>query len=96
MRAHIIVPDELIAAVDALVGTRRRSRFIAEAIEEKLRQDRLLDAFDDFAGSLAGVDVPGWETSEAAADWVRSMRREEPNPWDSGEHASPDGTTDAA
>jgi hypothetical protein len=26
------------------------------------------------AGSLADVAFPGWETSEAAAEWVRALR----------------------
>ena len=28
-----------------------------------------------FAGALATVDIPGWETSEAAAEWVRASRQ---------------------
>ena len=27
------------------------------------------------AGSLADVDIPGWDTKEAAAEWVRALRR---------------------
>ena len=27
------------------------------------------------AGSLADVDIPGWETSESAAEWVRASRQ---------------------
>jgi hypothetical protein len=76
MRAHIVVPDELIAEVDAQVGQRKRSRFIVEAIEEKLRNISALEAFDAVAGSLVGVDIPGWETPESATEWVRAMRRE--------------------
>jgi hypothetical protein len=26
------------------------------------------------AGSLADVDIPGWDASEAAAEWVRALR----------------------
>jgi hypothetical protein len=76
MRAHIVVPDELIAEVDAQVGQRKRSRFIAEAIEEKLRTNRVLDAFDQVAGFLVDADIPGWETPESRVEWVRNLRRE--------------------
>lgn len=76
MRAHIVVPDNLIAEVDAHVGQRKRSRFIAEAIEDKLRNIRALAAFDAVAGSLVGVDIPGWETPESASEWVRAIRQE--------------------
>jgi hypothetical protein len=74
MRAHVVIPDELIADVDAQVGKRGRSRFITEAIADKLRRQRALAAFDEFAGSLADVDVPGWETPESAAEWAHDMR----------------------
>ena len=76
MRTHVVVPDGLIAAIDARVGQRKRSRFITEAIEEKLRRAELLEAFDAVAGSLADADVPGWETPEATSEWVRAIRRE--------------------
>jgi hypothetical protein len=75
MRAHVIVPDDLIAEVDALVGPRKRSEFIAEAMREKLRRERLTAAAEAAAGSLVGVDTPGWETPESTSEWVRSLRR---------------------
>ena len=76
MRAHIVVPDELIAEIDARVGQRKRSRFIAEAIEEKLRTDRVLKAFDQVAGSLVDADISEWETPASRVEWVRNLRRE--------------------
>ena len=75
MRTHVIMPPELVKEVDELVGKRKRSRFVAEAVEEKLRRQRLLDLFDEMAGSLKDVDIPGWETPESTAEWVRAMRR---------------------
>jgi metal-responsive CopG/Arc/MetJ family transcriptional regulator len=73
-RAHVVMPEDLLRRVDALVGERGRSRFITEAVEEQLkRRDRVV-AFERFAGSLQDVDIPGWETSEAAAEWVHNLR----------------------
>ena len=77
-RAHIVMPVELVDEIDAQVGPRKRSRFVQEAVEEKLRRQRMLDSLDEMAGSLADVDIPGWETPEAAAEWVRALRRGEP------------------
>jgi len=77
-RAHIVMPAELIEAVDAQVGPRGRSQFVQEAVAEKLRRQRILADLDEMAGSLANVDIPGWETPEAAAEWVRALRRGEP------------------
>ena len=74
-RAHVVMPQELIEEVDELVGPRRRSRFVQEAVEEKLRRLRRIRAYDDFADSLADADIPGWETSESTIEWVRAQRR---------------------
>lgn len=74
MRTHIIVPDELIKEVDKVVGPRRRSSFITEAIERELKHERLMKSARKVAGSLKDVDIPGWETRESAAKWVHDSR----------------------
>ncbi len=86
-RAHIVMPAELVDEIDAQVGPRGRSRFVQEAVEEKLRRQRLQASLAEMAGSLADVDIPGWETPEAAAEWVRALRRGEPV----GVSTTPDG-----
>jgi hypothetical protein len=73
-RVHVMVPTELLSALDATVGERRRSHFIVEAIETELRRQRLRRALSEMEGSLANVDIPGWETRESAAAWVRALR----------------------
>ncbi len=75
VRTQVTLPRQIVEAVDALVGKRGRSKFFAEAAGEKLARVRLLEAARRAAGSLADVDTPGWETSEAAAEWVRASRR---------------------
>jgi metal-responsive CopG/Arc/MetJ family transcriptional regulator len=70
------MPDDLLAEVDDLVGPRKRSEFFVEAVREKLRRARLQAAAEAAAGSLVGVDIPGWETSESAAEWVHNLRRQ--------------------
>jgi predicted transcriptional regulator len=76
VRTHIVMPKELVAEVDHLVGPRRRSEFIAEAVAEKVARERLRQAAHKVAGSLADVDTPGWETPESTVEWVRALRRE--------------------
>jgi len=73
-RIHIVMPGDLVAAIDALVGQRRRSQFIAETISAELRRRRLDAALAEMDGALADFDIPGWETPEAAAAWVRALR----------------------
>ncbi len=41
MRTHVILPDDLVEGVDKLVGKRKRSRFVEEAVLEKLKRERL-------------------------------------------------------
>ena len=77
-RVHVIMPEELVDAVDALVGKRRRSKFLAITIAAELRRRRLRVALVEMEGSLADIDIPGWESSEAAAEWVRALRRGDP------------------
>lgn len=43
--------------------------------DDKLRIERLLEAIDKAAGSLVDVDIPGWESREAAVEWGRASRR---------------------
>ena len=81
IRTHVVITPELLRAIDRLVGPRGRSRFFAQAAEEKLARERLLQAFSKVVGSLENVDIPGWESAEAAAEWVRALRRADDDPW---------------
>lgn len=75
MRTHVVLPDEVVKGVDELVGKRRRSRFIAEAVSERLRRERLLKAIREGAGILDASRHPEWSTPEKVAEWVRALRR---------------------
>jgi hypothetical protein len=74
-RAHVMMPAELLRAIDALVGQRKRSQFIQEAVEEKLALMRRAEAFDRVVGSIADGDVPAWETRESTEEWLRELRQ---------------------
>ena len=74
VRAHIVVPEEVVRAVDELVGERGRSKFFKEAVEEKLKKAVRTRMLEDMAGSLVDADTPGWETPESTDRWVRASR----------------------
>jgi len=76
VRTHVVMPTELVRSIDELVGRRARSRFLAEAAQEKLRRVRQRQAIESVAGSLRNANIPGWETPEAASEWVRASREE--------------------
>lgn len=87
IRTHVVMPEEIVQTIDALVGRRARSKFLAEAAQEKLRRLRQRQAVENVAGSLRDVAIPGWETPEATVAWVRHGRDEadarlEPSPDD--------------
>jgi hypothetical protein len=75
-RAHVVIPEDLLHEVDALVGPRRRSEFFVEAAREKVQRERLRTLAHEMAGSLSDQQISGWETPEAASAWVRSLRLE--------------------
>ena len=76
VRTHLVLPEDLVRAVDALAGKRRRSRFIEDAIREKLKRETLLSVLKETAGTLSAEDHPHWDTPENVASWVRDLRRE--------------------
>jgi hypothetical protein len=76
-RIHVLLPETLVDRIDEMVGKRERSRFIAEVLDGEVRRRRMRAALDELHGSLADVDIPGWETPEAASEWVRAGRRGE-------------------
>ena len=62
IRTHAVFPKELVAEVDRLVGRRKRSSFLTEAVAEKLEQERLGRALARTAGFLAPDAHPEWDT----------------------------------
>lgn len=74
-RAHIVLPDDLLAEVDALVGPRGRSAFLTEVIREAVNRRRLLDFFSSPESVLKDEDYP--EFRDGSEAWVRRMREED-------------------
>ncbi len=78
VRTHVVLPKKLVDEIDALVGKRKRSEFIAESLEDRLiaaRQRRLLEAVAALAEAEPSAGPPEWATSEAAYEWVSGGRR---------------------
>lgn len=74
-RAHILLPDDLLADIDALVGPRRRTAFLIEVLRHEVNRRRLLDVLRN--PELAWKDADHPELAEGAAAWVRRMRDED-------------------
>ncbi len=76
-RMHVVLADEVIAAIDARVGERGRSRFLEEAAREKLERIALEAAIRDGTGILKDEDYPHWRDTKDVKEWVRASRRGE-------------------
>jgi Arc/MetJ-type ribon-helix-helix transcriptional regulator len=73
-RTHIVIPEQLAADIDSLVGKRSRSAFLTQAAEKELMRLRQIKALEAAAGSWKDKDHP--ELKQGAAKWVRNLRRE--------------------
>jgi hypothetical protein len=76
VRAHVFMSRETIEAIDRVVGRRGRSRFMADAAEEKLRRMLVLEAADRVAGSVSEDEAPWWKTPDDILAWARAQRRD--------------------
>jgi hypothetical protein len=73
-RTHLIAPAHLIDEVDRLVGPRKRSEFIAAAVDEKLKREKLLQLTHEVSKLPPGGGIPEWDTPESTAKWLREGR----------------------
>jgi metal-responsive CopG/Arc/MetJ family transcriptional regulator len=74
-RTNLTLPEELLREVDELAGPRGRSRYVAEAVAQRVKRDRLGKAIRDTAGFMVGK--PGWMGPDEVLQWVRDLREEE-------------------
>ena len=72
MRLHISLDDSLVHELDARIGARRRSTFIATAVRRALGGEQRWEAIDAALGAVES-DGHGWDRDPAA--WVREQRR---------------------
>lgn len=74
-RAHVFLPDDLLADVDKLVGRRGRSAFLTEVIRQEVNRRRLLKFLSSPEPVLKDEDYP--EFRDGSEAWVRRMRDED-------------------
>lgn len=75
-RAHVVIPTELVEAIDAVVGSRKRSLFIVAAAERELQRLKQLAALRKCAGAWAKNKHPELEGPGRSAGYVRRLRKE--------------------
>jgi len=75
MRTHVVLPADLVAAIDHLVGKRCRSGFLKQAAWEEVKRQRLLRLLESPEPIWKVEDHP--ELKEGAGAWVEKMRAED-------------------
>lgn len=73
-RAHILVPEDLLEEIDALVGPRGRSAFFLETARQEVRRRKLLQFLESQEPAWRSEDHP--ELADGSAAWVKKLRAE--------------------
>jgi hypothetical protein len=71
-RAHVLLPEDLLREIDALVGPRGRSSFLVETARHEVRRQKLLHFLE--SKDLAWKDNDHPELAAGAAAWVHKLR----------------------
>jgi len=74
VRTHVVLPAELVRQIDELVGRRKRSAFIEDAVGERMKRERLRKALATTAGMLRDDYPPEWESPDTTREWLREIR----------------------
>ena len=73
-RTHVVLSDRLVRDIDAVVGARQRSSFLAYAAEKELTRLRQIKALKAAAGAWKDKDHP--ELKQGSVKWVQKLRQE--------------------
>ncbi|MGH7799007.1 MAG: hypothetical protein ACREOW_00050 [Thermodesulfobacteriota bacterium] len=74
-RTHIVIPENLTAEIDSVVGKRGRSRFLVEAARRELKRLKTIQAIELATGAWKDKNHP--ELKRGSASWVEKLRKEE-------------------
>ena len=73
-RTHVILPVDVVADIDKLVGKRGRSAFLSEVARDEIQRRQQRNALRAAMGAWKDEDHP--ELKDGSAAWVRQMRSE--------------------
>ncbi len=82
---HILLPDDLLREIDALVGPRGRISFLVETACTEVRRQKLIQFLESGKPAWGSGANAHAELAGGSAEWVRSLRRES-NPAAGREH----------
>jgi hypothetical protein len=74
VKTNFIFPEDLLTAIDRLVGARKRTKFIVEATQEKLERLRFSAALERAAGAWKDENHPDLKTQGDINQYLREIR----------------------
>jgi hypothetical protein len=74
LKVTVSLPTSLLARLDGKVPARKRSEFIAHAIEEQLAIIEQAEAIEAAAGAWKDEDHPDLATDEDIDRWIANLR----------------------
>lgn len=74
-RTNLTLPEDLLREVDDIAGPRGRSRYVADAVAQRVKRDKLAEVLRETRGAMAGK--PGWRSPEEITRWVEELRSED-------------------
>lgn len=74
-KTHLVFPKELLETIDELIGKRKRSQFVVEAVKERLARERLARILEKAAGCWTDKNHPELKTKKDLYRYVRNLRK---------------------
>jgi metal-responsive CopG/Arc/MetJ family transcriptional regulator len=74
-RTNLTLPEQLLRDVDKIAGPRGRSRYVAEAVAQRVKRDRLGAAIREAAGVM--VASQHRMSRDDVTAWIDELRSEE-------------------
>jgi len=75
IKAHLVLPRDILEEVDQIAGKRIRSSFIAEATREKLQRERFLKTLEETQGAWSDKNHPELKTGRDMEQFVSDTRQ---------------------
>ncbi len=72
-RAHVLLPEDLLKEIDAIVGPRGRSAFLVETARNEVRRQKLLQFLESSDPAWREKDHP--ELGGHSSTWVSKLRQ---------------------
>jgi hypothetical protein len=74
VKAHLVIPKEILEEVDQIAGKRGRSLFIAKATLEKLEREHFLKILEETRGAWADKRHPDLRRSQDVETYLSKHR----------------------